>query len=188
MKRTIRLLVAVMVVSALPFSGASAADKTGTVVAGTPYAWDGVVATGTAFQNFIGGTGPVPPLECSKDPTSYCETVLVGFDLTLTEAEKLAGLTRKRVNGEISIGSPTVPVYDFDLIIYDSDANGTKGARLGSVGDLDETPGEESYTLSGITGTIANPIKYYLVEVVYFTSVQGNYKGTARMTGTPRAS
>jgi hypothetical protein len=190
----LRLLVAGMLVAVLPFTSASAApDRTVNVVAGTPSTWDGVTATGTAFENFIGaqnvnGVQVTDGLQCSKNPDSYCETILVGFDLTLTQEEIDAGKIRKRANGEIAIGEPTVPAYDFDLIVYDSDANGTKGALLGQSGALDETPGEEAFALSGITGTIAAPIKYYLVEVVYFYAVQGSYKGTARMTSTPKAS
>ena len=193
MKAVIRMFVAGMLVAVLPFAGAAAeVDREGIVVPGTPYEWEGEVTTGTAFENAIGevtapnGTVISDGLQCSKDPNAYCEAILVGFDLTLTEEEIAAGKTRKTANAEIAIGDPTVPVYDFDLKVYESDAEGTKGAEVASVGDWDETPGEETATISGVRGTVDAPIKYYLVEVVYFYAVQGNYKGTARMLGTPR--
>ena len=194
MKAVIRMFVAGMLVAALPLTAASAApDRTGTVVAGTPYTWEGVVATGTAFENFIGarsvnGVVVTDGLQCSKNPDSYCEATLVGFDLTLTEQEIAAGKTKKTANAEIAIGDPTVAAYDFDLKVYESDAEGTKGAEVASVGDLDETPGEETAAISGIRGTVQAPTAYYLVEVIYFYAVQGNYKGTAKILGTPRAS
>ena len=194
MKAVIRMLVAGMLVAVLPFAAAGAeVDREGLVVAGTPYEWDGAATTGTAFENMIGEVAVEDVvvsdgLQCSKNPDAYCETTLVGFDLTLTEDEIAAGKTRKTVTGEIAIGTPTVPLYDYDLKIYESDAAGTKGAEVASVGDLDETPGEETATVSGIRGTIEQPIKHYLVEVIYFFSVQGSYSGVARMLGTPRAS
>ena len=189
MKAVIRMLIAGMLVAVLPFAAAGAeVDHEGVVAQGTPFEWEGEPATGTALGNFTGGTVPQTALECSKTPDSYCEFVLLAFDVSLTEEEIAAGKTRKTANGEIAIGNPTLPAYDFDLKVYDSDAEGTKGAQVASVGDLDETPGEETATISGIRGTVDQPIKYYLVEVIYFTVVQGSYSGTAKILGTPRAS
>ena len=214
MKPLFRLIVAALVAAALPFSGASAApDRSGIAAKGAPYEWDGGVATGTAFENVIGEVetpavpvggitvgdqtvpvvGTVPGmvvadgLQCTKDPTAYCETVLVGFDLALTAEEVAAGKTRKSGNAQIAIDNPTVAAYDYDLAVYESDAEGARGAQVGTSGAFDETPGEEALDVP-IKGTIDEPTDYYLVEVIYFTSVQGNYKGHATVTGTPRAA
>jgi hypothetical protein len=192
-KSILRLVVAGLLVAVLPFSAAGAeADHNGTVAPGIPFEWRGVDATGTAFENFIGeqeagGVVVSDGLQCSKNPDAYCETILVGFDLALTPEEIAAGKIRKRANGEVTIGNPTVPLYDFDLAVYQSDADGSKGPQVGTSGALDETPGEEAVSIAGITGTIAEPTAYYLVEVVYFYAVQGSYDGVVRLTSTPKA-
>ncbi len=174
------LALALTLVSA---SGASAADKTGTVVVGTTTAWQGTQKTGTNPYYFR-QAGPQPselgPFglgRCSAQPYESCETVLLEFSNPLTEGEIEAGVKEKLRPARISIGSyAPVAQCDFDLVIYRSDAEGTKGAQITSSGN---NPGQAENVNFDVLTTPTEPSMYVLAHVVYFLVPNSSYQGQA---------
>lgn len=77
-----------------------------------------------------GGTQPEPT--CSKSPEAYCEATLVELS-----ADVPADAPRGRVTATLSMTLDAVqPIADFDLFVYESDADGARGGRLASSGAL----------------------------------------------------
>ncbi|MGH2691877.1 MAG: hypothetical protein ACRDHM_05185 [Actinomycetota bacterium] len=184
MKRILLATVAALVL--LPATArAETPDYSAKVEAGTTYNWNGSEATGlnVNYWGMFAGVHPVAPGTCSDDRDSYCDTVLLEFSNPLTQAEIDAGKTSKKKNATITIsnyGPVPDPGTDFDLILFTSDAQGTKGDELGqsAVWGYDDGDGTESVTTS-ITTTLAQPSKFVLAEVVYFIVGNSSYDGTA---------
>lgn len=141
------------------------------------------------FLDDIAGGGTCGDL---SDPTTACDKTLV------------------HVKGIVGTGSTItfriegfLPVSDFDLRVYDSDAEGTEGGYLD--GPTSTDAGEQSglgstdprYTSAGdyenkeinisayadeMTGEVD---QYFLVEVPYFIVAQDSYTGVATLDAKP---
>jgi hypothetical protein len=147
------LALGVALVLALPAVALSAPDRTVTVTGDTPASWTGP-AQPAANQSTEGEP-------CGKSVTDYCDQTLVNV--------AVEGTLKVDVNGF------STPVDDFDLVVYKSDASGTRGDRVGSSGNVASQA--ESVSLPHASG-------YYLVRVVYYQTT-GSYHGTATLTVTP---
>ncbi len=189
MKISVRSLVGVaLALSLMPGSvaqAADAADKTGTVEIGAPFAWDGTRANGANvnYWNLTGrgNLGPFTTSTCTKDAQTYCDVILVAFSNPLTAAEIQSGKKSKTRNVNVLIkdyGPVPDPATDFDLIAFASDSTGFRGTELKRDGDATATAAE---TLTfPLETTIDEPTKYVRVEVVYWAVVDSSYKGTAK--------
>jgi hypothetical protein len=177
------LAFAALVALAAPAS--AAADKTGTAAPGAPFKWSGTAATGLNVGYFL-----IDPV-CSHQPQQYCETVLVEFNLPVTNLPP-PGPTPQTVQadgtGKASIGNyAPFPLSDFDLVAFASDASGTKGEELDSSGELAgdpeqvEVPVSSTATVNPDGTVVRNESTWVLLEVVYFAVPQSNYQGTAEI-------
>ena len=184
MKRILLATVAALVL--LPATAhAEDPDATAKVNAGETYNWEGTQATGlnVNYWGMFEGVHPVAPGTCSDERDSYCDTILFEFSNPLTQAEINSGMTSKRQTATITITNYAPvpdPGTDFDLILFTSDAQGTKGDELGqsAVWGYDEGDGTESVSTS-ISTTAAEPSQFVLAEVVYFIVGNSGYDGTA---------
>jgi hypothetical protein len=140
--------VVVVMLSAGLAPAALAQDRTGTVTPDTPFTWEGPAAIGHN-EDYDGPSGE----PCGKTEADYCDETLINAD---------AGDFYETSGGgvEFSIGGFGDPAGDdFDLYIYESDAEGTLGNLVGSsAGPAGE---EENVAIQNAQG-------YYLVRVVYW--------------------
>jgi hypothetical protein len=179
MKRFIVAAAAVLVL--LPANAQAAPDRTITVKPTETKTWNGATATGVNTSHFGPQDDAVNPEACGKDAQNYCDYTLVAFDNPLTQAEIDAGKTKKSKNATFRLtefGPIPGPIADFDQKIYVSDVNGTKGEFVNTPWTTAQPPDHEESFTTKIETTLTQPIKYYLVEVIYFTTVEGSYKGT----------
>ena len=176
-------LAAVAVLMLLPSGAQAAPDFTGKVVVGTPYSWDGTVATGANWNywGLVPAAAPVAPVGvCTRTPQTFCDQVLIEFNNPLTQAEIDAGKTFKTRTATVRISNYAPvddPATDFDLLLFASDAQGTVGDELGRDGDLTDPANETVST--PIRTTINQPSVYVLARIVYFAVAQTGYDGTA---------
>jgi hypothetical protein len=147
--------------------------------------WQGAVGTGANVSPFV-PSDPTDPIAggtitCGTAPENLCDVSLVQFNYPLTDAEIAAGKTKHTKPATIRIqnaGPVADPPTDFDLQVFDSDANATQGAEVDSSGDFDTTPGTEAVKVN-VQTTLTDPSRYYLVRVVYFTVANTSYVGQA---------
>ena len=183
MKRILLAAVATLVL--IPGTAqAETPDVTAKVDAGQTYTWTGSTATGlnVNYHGQFDGVHPAASGTCSDDRDTYCDTILLEFSNPLTQAEIDAGKTSKKKNATITIKdfAPVPdPVTDFDLILFASDASGTKGEELGQSAAWGYDDGDSESVTTQVTTTLAQPSKFVLVEVVYFIVASSGYNGTA---------
>lgn len=155
------------------------ADQTGKVEVGAPFTWTGTATTGLNVANYWPPTGEGT---CTHNVESYCETVFIEFSNPLTQAEIDAGKTKHTKMATITInnfGPVPDPATDFDLVVFESDAAGTKGEEIGSSANYGpDQAGDESVSIS-LTTTISQPSVFVLVDVVYFAVLGTGYSGSA---------
>ncbi|HEX9822923.1 MAG TPA: hypothetical protein VGB51_00820 [Actinomycetota bacterium] len=163
------LIIAAAVAVAASTAGIAVAEPPDLTVTIAPGAgeqiWEGNTATG-ANINYDFATGE-PCIEDQTMPTSYCDRTLVHVDLSGDPDfwdDKAGGV-------EIGIDAFSPANSDFDLQVWNSNANGDKGTLAGSVG---AGPGEVEFT------TIDEADGYYLVQVAYFAVVNGTHTGHVR--------
>ena len=152
------------------------------VDAGATYTWDASPTTGlnvmywgVPYSDGVGAT-----YACGDTATDYCETRLFELSNPLTEADTKPRRTKNVTITINNFGPVPDPVTDYDLIVYASDAQGAMGAEIGSSTNFGhEQEGDESVTLP-IETTRAEPSKYVLVEIVYFSVVNSGFTGTVR--------
>lgn len=127
--------------------------------------------TGTTF---VGANAGYADAEtgCGELPADYCDEVLLAVDVPPAD-----GFTRRRSTVTVDIGSYTLPVSDYDVYLFASDAEGTKGAPLGDSAGL---PGEAESASGTVTTTLDEPVAYVLAEIVYYVAA-GSYEGTAKV-------
>jgi len=127
--------------------------------------------TGTTF---VGANAGYADAEagCGELPSDYCDEVLVAVDVPPAD-----GFSRRRSTVTVDIGSYTLPVSDYDVYLFASDAEGTKGAPLGNSAGL---PGEAESASGVVTTTLDKPVAYVLAEIVYYVAA-GSYEGTAKV-------
>ena len=169
----------------LPTAGLLAApDHNVELTPGQEFTWDGTMTAGVNpnFHPWAPDASAVFPVEdCSKNPHWYCDTLLVKFSNPLTQAEIDALIAagqpvRKRKTATVNIGNYTTPASDYDLRVFASDANGTKGAMIAETGELNGSPETASLT---ITTTPEAPDQWVLVHVGYWAAA-GTYDGSVK--------
>ena len=174
----------VLLVTAVVAAPASAApDRSLSMSAGERTDWQG--ASATAVTNYYywepfgaGNVGPLTSHVCNKERTTYCEQIVLELKNPVTAAEQAAGVTSKLESVTIwldSFSTANGPVNDFDLLVYESDANGTRGQLIQSDGDTFNTT-KELVTFD-VTTDAARPSEFVLIDVVYYQVVSGSYKG-----------
>ncbi|HEX2031312.1 MAG TPA: hypothetical protein VHL78_07940 [Actinomycetota bacterium] len=120
-----------------------------------PQSWDGAAASGEN-QDYDAASGE----PCNETPEGYCEQALVHVN------------TAEPVAIEVSLADD--PINDFDLYIYASDAAGSRGALI------DQSANPQTL-LEAVQ--VGNAQGYYLVQVVYFQTIESGYSATAEITG-----
>jgi hypothetical protein len=147
---------ALLPVVALPAVAQAAPDHTITLTDESgPQSWEGAAATG-ANQDYDENTGE----PCDETESGYCEQALLHVD------------TAAPVAIEVSLDND--PINDFDLYIYDSDADATRG-------ELRDQSANPQTLLEAVQ--IGNAQGYFLVQVVYFQTIESGYSATAEITG-----
>jgi hypothetical protein len=188
MRRSTLVLMIAAFAALIPTApAAAAADHSGTVSAGTPFTWVGTTATGVNTSAFAGN------LTCGKDPTNYCDGTLLQVNLPIPDSMLPAPTSEPQtvvLDATVSVTIDTYapdPLCDFDLNIFSSDATGTQGDQIDSSGN---NPGEAENVNASVESTATvNPdgtvqrqeTTWLLVQAVYFTVPQSNYKGSARL-------
>jgi hypothetical protein len=138
-----------------------------------PQTWDGDTATGTNVNYDFSAGEPCTDTDGGADP-EYCDITLLHVDLSSSPdfwGPKTGGV-------EIRLDEYSPEASDFDLQVFASDANGTKGRLVGSSGG---SAGAHERT------TIKEPDGYYLIQVVYFAVTNGTYRGTVELFTRDRA-
>jgi hypothetical protein len=156
----------------VPAAATAAPDRSVTLTsAAAGFAWDGPEAAGS-----YNPAGTYDVENCTKEEGSYCDQTLVliqsGTPVTIDAA----------------ISDYSVPVADFDLYIYKSNAAGSATqddliSESGAPSNAGLPNGfEESATVENVEPG------YYLVNVVYYETLGGaSYKGTVAITGATPA-
>ena len=174
----------VLLITALVAAPASAApDRTLSITAGQGAGWQGATAQGVTNYYYwdpvgAGNAGPLAHHVCNKEMTTYCEQIVLELRNPLTAAEQAAGVRDKSepVTIWLDTFSPASgPVNDFDLLVYESDAGGTRGPLIKFDGDLFNTT-KELVTFYVATDA-ATPSRFVLIDVVYYQVVNGSYRG-----------
>jgi len=159
------VIAAALATSSAPALAAPAIDRSTTLTASAPsFAWDGQEATAAAPQQ---SAVSYDPANCTKEPDYYC-------DVTLVRVDAAKGTT---ADLEFAIFDFSVPIADFDLSIFRSDASGEPGEFLANGGNLSAAGLEETVPIED-----AEP-GYYLATVSYYFSPGASYKGTVKATG-----
>jgi hypothetical protein len=178
---------AVLAALALATPAAAAPDKAATVTFAEPtQALEGDTATGVNVSYFL--DPDVTTGTCAKDPDNYCSTFLF-------KADEFTGTAGSGTNRSATLTfrmDGFSEASDFDLRVYESDADGTKGAFLGypetsdiqdtsPLGDLDpRATFLGDYETKVVTGV--RPGKHFLVEVPYFFAIEDRPVVTATLS------
>jgi hypothetical protein len=178
---TVGLVLLVSALAAVPASAAP--DRSLSIDAGQRTDWQGAAAQGVTNYYYWnpGGAGNVGPLAhhvCNKEKTTYCEQILLELRNPLTPAEQAAGVNYKEEPVTVwldSFDTAGGPVNDFDLLVYQSDATGTRGPLIKSDGDSFNST-KELVTFDVATDA-SSPSQFVLIDVVYYQVVNGGYKG-----------
>lgn len=154
-------LIAALAAVALVPSAALAADRAGALDADHPtFAWDSKLGTG--FTTLSNLHDKVP---CGTPVVHDCDFTLL----------KVTGAGSVAIVNESS--DPNA--VDTDLYVYESDAEGTKGAQLASSAQGSPTPNEATAVDTG------EGESWLLVEIDYTDNLAGTVHGTATFTPAP---
>ena len=160
------LVLATVVLSTAP---ALAADRQRRVTAGGSESWTTRVATGLNTSHMATEDDQFNPEACGKEALNYCDTTL----LTLANPvppDDSDGMLRRNVTIALASANPLASAGDYDLKIYESDSNGAKGPLAADFAQAAPPNSLESYSFEVPTSR-SGPEKFYLVEVIYFASV-----------------
>ncbi len=147
------LAAAVGVLATAP--AAFAQDQEVVVTPTASGSWTGAAATG-ANQDYDAASGE----PCGKTVETYC-------DVTLVDVQ--AGDFFETSGGGVEFSIADTPPNDFDLYVYASDAEGSRGQLVGSSAgptDVEST-------------AVINANGFYLVQVVYWQVAEAGYEGQA---------
>jgi len=173
MKRHLALglagLVAVGSVAAAPVSDQQvAADHSVSLEIGNSETVAGGVPQG--FNTTPTTNGTSGGLTCTKDPNTYCETVLI--ELTNPYEDENARKGRERGNVFFTLTTADMVLSDYDLYVYESDADGAKGSEVTSAGEfplLIQSSTEQTTVVVSTTQELETV--WLLAEVYYFAAV-----------------
>lgn len=177
-----RMTVAALAVL-VPLSAAGASvsaaefEHTFTVDSGETVSWTGEARTGTHMGNIDPTLGNP---ECDRTTTAMCEQVFLTVPV-LSQEEIDSGIKSKSltIDARISNYAPCAPC-DFDMVIYDSNAEGELLDEIHYAGEGDPDPGEEHVWVA--IGSVANPTDYFIVEIRYWAVVQSSYDGQIKVS------
>lgn len=183
MKALWRLAVAGMFVAVLPMTAASAVPVTHelAVSPGETVTWDGTARTGVN-PNYNGLSAQLEPVfgparTCRETPEALCEYALVAATNPVPEDDADGRVSKSMTVTLDNFVAPS-PASDFALTVYETDAAGeTRGAEV-STSDNTEVPDPDEQVRVTVITTRDAPTRYFLIEVAYFSSVQGSYTGT----------
>ena len=183
MRRFITLVAAVAAVAMLPGSGAMAApartlDIVSDGITAVSKTWNGTTATGANITHFWTEDDAALPDKCGTTTTDYCDTTLIKVTNAVPVGK--TKLVRTLTVTATEFSPIPGPIADFDIKIYESDANGTRGLYASGPFATAQPPDSDETASVSVTTLPNTPTKYYLVDVIYFTTVQGTFKGTAR--------
>lgn len=176
-------LVLVLMVSLLPASGAVATHGSqpyqsfgpvtvDTGATGARATWQGTTATGAnVAYDFDAGEPCFDPRDLSSDPLQrrYCDIGLLHVDLS-ADPDFWATQGGGGVQVRLSDYQPD-PASDFDLQVFESDADGSRGPLVGSSGNFPGAP--EQVVIPEADG-------HYLLQVAYFAVVESTYTGEVK--------
>jgi hypothetical protein len=154
----------VLLLAALVLAGtaamAIAADRTATLDDATrTFAWQGPKTTATSLPYLIDAGEP-----CVQTEVVFCDSTLLHVDFEPVISDRLV------------ITVPATGTNDFDLHVYESDADGGPGLLVAS--SAHDAPSTEAVT-------IPRPSGWFLVKVVYYDVVDGAYSATAELKSLP---
>ena len=167
-------------------SAAETIDYRYEVNPGDAYTWAGKKMT-ASNQHYFENLDPVgqelmEPYTCNKTRLNYCEVALVKVNNPVP-ADDVDGKLKKNIQMRIGTFDPVpAPATDFDLVVYASDASGTRkeevaqSAAGATSGDDPAQFGAEAVDFT-VNTTTAEPSRYYLVHIVYFQTVETGYTG-----------
>jgi hypothetical protein len=106
---------------------------------------------------------------CNHDPHTYCETVLINVSNPFEEENAKKG--RERATLFINM-APTQPVADFDLVVYESDEDGTVGSEIGRSGQTPVADNmESSESVTAVISTTKDETEVWVIaHVIYFAA------------------
>lgn len=191
---------AALVASGLAFAPAVSSQQAETTHQVT-FSEDG---TATVEGGLPGGFNLTPLIDgtstCSAEPHQYCETIL------LTIGQPVADEDPEEIDfglGDVTIDiTAAVPGADFDLYVFESDAEANKGTQVTNSGNAaacaqvcgsgapdpvglwyNQCEGTDECVDFSVTTSEFAGTRHYLVEVVYFASPAG-YTGELSYTRT----
>lgn len=187
--RAIGLLAGLAALAAAPAAQA-AIDRTVTIdptAAGAQ--WSPAPASGLNTSFFLDGFGPLKG-SCGKDVSNYCDQTLVHVTGNI--------LTQPTLSVKFRIDGFNPQASDFDLRIYDADADGNLFGKIGSpqsdaaqssplgsndprstaIGDYETTVIDLNGYEDPATGAVD---AYFVVLVPYFTVANGTFTGHATL-------
>ncbi len=108
-------------------------------------------------------------IECSKSPDTYCEKVLITVTNPFEEENAKKG--RERANLSVAL-TPTVAAADFDLYLFEADADGNEGAEVGASDGtpLVSDPDSIERVNMVVSTTAESTTTSYIAWVVYFAA------------------
>ncbi len=127
----------------------------------------GSTPVGLNVQNYI------DDYSCDGSPEHSCELALI--KVTNPYEEENAKKNRERANLTIAV-TPDVPASDYDVLVFESDADATKGSQVGNAGGVPMLDHPESVeTVNAVVTTTEDETeRWFLVWIVHWSTV-GSY-------------
>lgn len=167
MRRTVTHLLAgfalATTVAAAPAASSAPADHEVEMVLGDSVHIDGGAPQGMN-PDYFDTTGQGLGGQCTKDVSSYCEWTLVHV---VTEVPADAKGGRLKSNLGLTLTSPDFPLSDFDLVLWESNADGERLEQVGYSGSGGYVDAVESMSIK-VQTTPEIQDAWFLVDVVYY--------------------
>lgn len=173
------VLSALAVLLVAPPASADAPDYTKELLAGETFTWAGNPTHGTNLMYWGDpATGSNANPTCAKTVDAYCETARFSFTNPVPQGD-VDGI----LEGAVRITIDAANDYsDYDLIVFASDAAGTKGPEVARSAAFAYAATTETVNIP-IETTVTEPTVHLHVEVVYFAA-SGGYAGSVRSEAT----
>lgn len=101
---------------------------------------------------------------CNKDPHTYCEHALVHV---VTEVPEDVERGRLRTTLGLTLTSPDFPLSDFDMVVWESNADGERVAEVGQSANGGYVEAVEQVSVV-VSTTPEVQDAWFLVDVIYF--------------------
>ena len=172
MAGSVRAVTAALLLVLVASSASAAPDRTVLIQAGESFTWNGIDTVGL---NLRYGTlvDELPgDRRCGKEVTTYCEATLATLSNPVPDHDADGVLSR---GVTVTIEAKNA-VSDYDLYVFASDDQGSRGAEIARSTAAIDTSTTETVQFP-VRTTRANPFAYVYIEVVYFAAV-GGYSGS----------